>query len=64
MLKYVGNGASLPGVPARDLTDEEVEALGGEEKLIATGLYARVQEEKAVRGAKEDKLARRKAEDK
>lgn len=34
MLKYVGNGFALPGVPARDLTDEEVEAAGGEAFLL------------------------------
>ena len=33
-MKYVGNGFALPGVPARDLTDEEVEACGGEEFLL------------------------------
>jgi hypothetical protein len=34
MLKYIGNGFALPGVPARDLTDEEVEAAGGEAFLL------------------------------
>ena len=38
MLKYKGNGA-LVGVPARDLSDEEVEAYGGERMLLASGLY-------------------------
>lgn len=38
MLKYIGNGLFIPGVPARDLTDEE--AVGhGETRLIASGLY-------------------------
>jgi hypothetical protein len=37
-LIYVGDGF-LPGIPARDLTDEEVEAHGGAASLIATGLY-------------------------
>ena len=41
MLKYKGNGA-LVGVPARDLTDEEVEAYGGERVLLASGLYEKV----------------------
>ena len=27
MLIYIGNGAALPDVPARDLTKEEVQAL-------------------------------------
>lgn len=39
MLKYVGDGAFLPGVPARDLHAEEVEQYGGEEALVASGLY-------------------------
>ena len=38
-LKYVGKGF-LPGIPARDLSKEEVEKLGGKDALIATGLYA------------------------
>ena len=38
MLKYIGN-KFLPGIPARDLSDEEVKQFGGEKKLIATGLY-------------------------
>ena len=38
MLKYIGTGF-LPGVPARDLSDAEVEQHGGEETLIASGLY-------------------------
>lgn len=40
MLKYVGGGAFLIGVPARDLTDEEIEELGLDRKiLIESGLY-------------------------
>lgn len=34
-LKYVGNGAAVPGIPARDLTNEEVEACGGEPFLLS-----------------------------
>lgn len=41
MLRYIGDGAFLPGVPARDLTAEEVEASGGADALIASGLYAK-----------------------
>lgn len=41
-LRYVGNGAFLDGVPARDLTADEARALD-EERLIASGLYVRVQ---------------------
>lgn len=39
-LTYIGQGASLPGLPARDLRPDELEALGGAEALLATGLYA------------------------
>jgi len=54
MLTYIGNGASLPHIPARDLRDDEIEALGGVTYLVTTGLYeAPVHEEsKPVRKAK------------
>ena len=40
MLKYVGKGAFLIGVPAHDLSDEEIEKLGVDKKtLIKSGLY-------------------------
>ena len=49
MLKYIGQG-SLAEVPARDLTDEEVELYGGEKVLIGSGLYERVKaQEPAVK---------------
>jgi len=38
MLIHNGKGF-IPGIPARDLTDEEVKEFGGEKKLLATGLY-------------------------
>ena len=38
MLKYIGNGF-IPGIPARDLSDEEVKKYGGEKLLISTGLF-------------------------
>ena len=44
-LKYVGNGF-LPGVPAKDLTPEQVELYGGEKALLASGLYERIKDEK------------------
>lgn len=43
MLKYIGDGF-LVGVPARDLTDEEVKLHGGVVALVKTGLYAKVEE--------------------
>lgn len=42
-LVYVGDGF-LPGVPARNLTDDEVTAYGGAEVLLASGLYEEEQE--------------------
>lgn len=44
-LTYTGGGYGgfLPGIPARDLTAEEVAALGGEAALLASGLYVRPQ---------------------
>jgi hypothetical protein len=41
MLIYRGKGSHLAGIPARDLSDKEVRQLGGEKKLIATGLYVK-----------------------
>jgi|LDZU01.1.fsa_nt_gi hypothetical protein len=38
MLKYRGNGNFLAGIPARDLSDEEVEKFG-EKYLLSTKLY-------------------------
>ena len=37
-LKYIINSGSLPGIPARDLTDEEV-AKFGKKFLLKSGLY-------------------------
>lgn len=37
-LIYLG-GAALIGIPARDLTDDEVEKFGGEKFLLKSGLY-------------------------
>ncbi len=44
-LKYLGQ-AFILGVPARDLSDEEVEQLGegAEAFLIGSGLYEKVEE--------------------
>ena len=38
-LKYIGKGAFLPGVPARDLTQQEAAYHGGEKQLTDSGLY-------------------------
>lgn len=45
-LIYIGNGAFVPGVPARDLTADEVKQYGGEKFLLVTGLYAKPEKEK------------------
>lgn len=39
-LKYIGGGF-IPGVPARDLTADEVAQHGGEEQLIRSQLYVK-----------------------
>ena len=46
MLKYIGNGAFIAGIPARDLTADEVKQFG-KQTLIDSGLYI---EAKAKRG--------------
>lgn len=40
MLRYTGSGF-LPGVPARDLTEDEVKQYG-RARLLRTGLYSEV----------------------
>ena len=50
-LKYVGKGAWIPGIPSRDLNDDEVKQFG-EAYLLKSGLY--VKESKKPRGG-EDK---------
>ena len=56
-LKYVGDGF-LPGVPARDLTDEEATQYGGEKALVASGLYVGP----AGKADKADKTAKKEGE--
>lgn len=38
MLKYIGV-SFIAGIPARDLSDDEVEKYGGKEYLLSTGLF-------------------------
>jgi len=40
MLKYIGNGAFVVGVPGRNLSSKEVRKHGGKNALLRTGLYA------------------------
>ena len=49
MLIYTGNGAAIVGIPARDLSDAEVEANGGEANVLATGLYTKPASSKATK---------------
>jgi hypothetical protein len=53
-MRYTGGGygGSLPGVPARDLSDEEVQQHGGIKALQATGLYACLRRQEPARGRK------------
>ncbi len=55
MLRYIGKGAWIPGIPARDLTAEEAENYAkhyefqgkrGVDGLIASGLYERMTDSK------------------
>jgi hypothetical protein len=46
-LYFTPSNFTIQAIPARDLTDEEVEQWG-EEYLIATGLYAREQQAPAA----------------
>ena len=50
-LRYTGRGF-LPGFPARDLTDEEVEQWGGRDALTATGAYEEKADPKSGRDKK------------
>lgn len=40
-MKYIGNGKYLPGIPARDLTANEVKE-HGKAKLLESGLYEEI----------------------
>lgn len=61
-LRYVGNGW-LPGVPGRDLTEDEVKTHGGLRELKASGLYADVEQPAAkTPGKVADKTAQKDGE--
>lgn len=45
MLKYIGKGF-IPGIPARDLAEDEVKKYGGTKFLLSTGLYAKPKKKK------------------
>lgn len=48
MLIYIGNGF-LPGIPARDLSNDEVKKFGGVKFLLSTGLYAKPKKKKEIK---------------
>ena len=57
-LKYIGNGAAFVGVPARDLTEDEVKILSAEfdiDKLISSGLYKKEETEQTPKSIKASK---------
>ena len=47
--KYIGKGAWIPNVPARDLTLEEVMRYGGAGRIEAAGLWVKVEEPEPVK---------------
>jgi hypothetical protein len=53
-LIYIGKGW-LPGVPARDLTADEVKIYGGKETLLASGNYKEPTVIKPAQAPKKDK---------
>ena len=51
-LTYCGGGAYVAGIPARDLTAEEVAEYGGEKFLTETRLYRLAQKMREVNNAR------------
>lgn len=58
MLKYIGEGRALPDVPARDLTDEEVERCGGADFLLSLVPRLYEQDKAAKRGSADIRAAK------
>ena len=52
MWRYIGKGAFILGIPARDLTDEEAQQIGIS-RLRNSGLYKKIAEPKAAKRSKE-----------
>ena len=53
-LRYIGDGAFLPGVPARDLTEAEVKQYALAD-LLSSGLYEEIKsQEPAKKPVEED----------
>lgn len=53
MLKWNGKGF-FPGIPARDLTDEEVKKYGGVKFLVGLGCYEKPAKKKKLEVEKEE----------
>lgn len=54
-LIYIGNGAFVPGVPAKDLSAEQVKKLSVSEKdLLDSGLYKKASKPKTTKTADKD----------
>lgn len=71
MLKYVGNGSWIPGVPARDIGEAEIQELAEQleradlvDVLIGSGLFELVGEMKLNRTQRSDKSLRPETENK
>lgn len=53
MLKYIGDGSALPGLPARDVSEAEILASGYTLKeILASGLYQSIDAGKPARKEK------------
>lgn len=50
VLRWKGEGF-VPGIPAKDLTAEDVENSGGMDRVLSTGLYEPVEKKKKRRHA-------------
>ena len=57
-LIYIGNGF-IPGIPARDLTSDEVKKYGGVKFLLSLGLYAKPKKQKKKLEVKEGNNGRK-----
>ena len=54
VLRYIGNGSFIPGIPARDLTRDDLEHLETDVTvLLASGLYTKAENKRAVKIGKE-----------
>lgn len=63
ILKYVGDGGFLPGVPDRDLSEDDVEATGMKvEELVKTGLWVKIENVPTTNKANLNKYSNKKKE--